>query len=111
MLAFTAAAVLALLAAATVALFVFREELFGIDAPIRAAAAVALLLSRYCNQRDIVLGTVTAGRGAAELERLVGFFVNTLVLRVERLEDNLARVHLMRRLAVQRDAIQDCCWR
>ncbi|MGH3857483.1 MAG: amino acid adenylation domain-containing protein, partial [Pseudonocardiaceae bacterium] len=44
-------------------------------------AAVQLLLSRYCNQRDIAVGTVTSGRDRAELEKLVGFFVNTVVLR------------------------------
>jgi amino acid adenylation domain-containing protein/non-ribosomal peptide synthase protein (TIGR01720 family) len=45
------------------------------------SAAVQVLLSRYCNQRDIAVGTVTAGRAGAELESLVGFFVNTIVLR------------------------------
>ncbi|MGH3670026.1 MAG: amino acid adenylation domain-containing protein, partial [Pseudonocardiaceae bacterium] len=44
-------------------------------------AAVQLLLSRYCNQRDIAVGTATTGRESAELEELVGFFVNTVVLR------------------------------
>jgi amino acid adenylation domain-containing protein/non-ribosomal peptide synthase protein (TIGR01720 family) len=44
-------------------------------------AAVQLLLSRYCHQRDIAVGTVTAGREAAELEKVVGFFANTVVLR------------------------------
>jgi non-ribosomal peptide synthetase component F len=44
-------------------------------------AAVQLLLSRYTNQRDIAVGTVTSGRNRAELEKLVGFFVNILVLR------------------------------
>ncbi|MGH3933408.1 MAG: amino acid adenylation domain-containing protein, partial [Pseudonocardiaceae bacterium] len=44
-------------------------------------AAVQLLLSRYCAQRDIAVGTVTSGREATELEKLVGFFVNTVVLR------------------------------
>nr|QEO73559.1 condensation domain-containing protein [uncultured bacterium] len=44
-------------------------------------AAVQILLARYAGQRDIAVGTVTSGRGRAELERLVGFFVNTLVLR------------------------------
>ncbi|HKR49071.1 MAG TPA: amino acid adenylation domain-containing protein, partial [Pseudonocardiaceae bacterium] len=44
-------------------------------------AAVQLLLSRYSNQRDIAVGTVTSGRDRAELEHLVGFFVNTVVLR------------------------------
>lgn len=45
--------VLALLAGATVTLFVFREELFGIDAPIRAAAAIALLLIGFGLARDL----------------------------------------------------------
>src|SRR5262249_3925026 len=44
-------------------------------------AAFQTLLSRYCDQRDIAVGTVTAGRASAELERVVGFFVNTVVLR------------------------------
>ncbi|MGH3754837.1 MAG: amino acid adenylation domain-containing protein, partial [Pseudonocardiaceae bacterium] len=44
-------------------------------------AAVAVLLSRYGNQRDIAIGTATSGRGRAELDNLVGFFVNTVVLR------------------------------
>jgi non-ribosomal peptide synthetase component F len=44
-------------------------------------AAVQVLLSRYCGQRDVALGTVTSGRNRTELEQLAGFFVNTLVLR------------------------------
>jgi amino acid adenylation domain-containing protein/non-ribosomal peptide synthase protein (TIGR01720 family) len=44
-------------------------------------AAVQLLLSRYANQRDVAVGTVTSGRGRPELERLAGFLVNTVVLR------------------------------
>ncbi len=44
-------------------------------------AAVQVLLSRYANQRDVAVGTVTSGRHRAELENLVGFFVNTVVLR------------------------------
>src|SRR5262249_17209379 len=44
-------------------------------------AAYQILLSRWTGQADIPVGTVTAGRDHADLERLVGFFVNTLVLR------------------------------
>ncbi|MGH3901348.1 MAG: amino acid adenylation domain-containing protein [Pseudonocardiaceae bacterium] len=44
-------------------------------------AAVQVLLSRYANQRDVAVGTVTSGRHRVELENLVGFFVNTVVLR------------------------------
>ncbi|GLZ39063.1 non-ribosomal peptide synthase/polyketide synthase [Actinokineospora sp. NBRC 105648] len=44
-------------------------------------AACQLLVSRYSGQDDVALGTVTAGRGRPELNRVVGFFVNTVVLR------------------------------
>jgi amino acid adenylation domain-containing protein len=40
-----------------------------------------LLLSKYSNQDDIVIGTPIAGRNKKELENLVGFFVNNLVIR------------------------------
>jgi amino acid adenylation domain-containing protein len=43
----------------------------------------ALLLSRYANSTDIVMGTPVANRLQSELESMVGFFVNTLVLRTE----------------------------
>ncbi|AJQ94155.1 non-ribosomal peptide synthetase [Gynuella sunshinyii] len=43
--------------------------------------ALAMLLSRYSNQTDLVIGTVVSNRLQAELEPLVGFFVNTLALR------------------------------
>jgi amino acid adenylation domain-containing protein len=44
-------------------------------------AAFKLLLHRYCNQEDIVVGTPIRGRGQPEVEDVIGFFVNTLVLR------------------------------
>ncbi|HEX5601037.1 MAG TPA: condensation domain-containing protein, partial [Pyrinomonadaceae bacterium] len=44
-------------------------------------AAFQLLLSRYSNQDDVVVGCDTAGRNRAELEGLIGFFVNTLAMR------------------------------
>ncbi|MGB7600371.1 MAG: condensation domain-containing protein [Candidatus Sulfotelmatobacter sp.] len=48
-------------------------------------AAFKVLLSRYAQQHDIVVGIPVAGRNRVETEGLIGFFVNTLVLR-----DNLA---------------------
>ncbi|GJG89255.1 hypothetical protein tb265_44360 [Gemmatimonadetes bacterium T265] len=45
-------------------------------------AAFVALLHRYTGQGDFAVGSVTAGRGRAELERVVGLFVNTLALRV-----------------------------
>ena len=44
-------------------------------------SAFSLLLSRYANSHDIVIGTPIANRGQKELEDVVGCFVNTLVLR------------------------------
>jgi hypothetical protein len=46
-------------------------------------AALALLLSRYSGQENVLIGTVIAGRHRLELEKLIGFFVNTLVMRVD----------------------------
>ncbi|WP_405655597.1 non-ribosomal peptide synthase/polyketide synthase [Streptomyces sp. RK9] len=43
--------------------------------------ACQVLLARWTGQRDIAVGTVTAGRERAELHDVVGMFVNTLVLR------------------------------
>jgi non-ribosomal peptide synthetase component F len=44
-------------------------------------AAVAAVLAGYSGQRDLAVGTASAGRVTRELERLVGFMTNTLVLR------------------------------
>jgi tyrocidine synthetase-3 len=45
-------------------------------------AVVGVLLSKYCRQEDIVVGTVSEGRRQAELEPVIGMFVNTLALRL-----------------------------
>ena len=44
-------------------------------------AAFSVLLHRYTQQEDIVVGSPIAGRNHSETEKLIGFFVNTLVLR------------------------------
>jgi len=46
-------------------------------------AGWAILLSRFSGQDDLVVGTPTANRGHAEIEKLIGFFVNTLPLRLD----------------------------
>lgn len=43
--------------------------------------AFQVLLHRYSNQNDIVVGSPIAGRNRSEIEGLIGFFVNTLVFR------------------------------
>ncbi|KGJ86782.1 non-ribosomal peptide synthetase [Colwellia psychrerythraea] len=44
-------------------------------------AAFAVLLARYSNETDIVMGTSIANREQPEVAGLIGFFVNNLVLR------------------------------
>lgn len=44
-------------------------------------AAFNVLLAKLSGQQDIVVGTVSAGRGHADLKQIVGVFVNTLALR------------------------------
>jgi thioesterase domain-containing protein len=44
-------------------------------------AAFKLLLYRYTQQYDVLVGVPVAGRNRVETEGLMGFFVNTLVLR------------------------------
>ncbi|MEW6234626.1 MAG: amino acid adenylation domain-containing protein [Candidatus Omnitrophota bacterium] len=47
------------------------------------AAWLNILLFRYTNQEDIIIGVPEAGRDHPDLENVVGFFVNTLALRNE----------------------------
>jgi len=44
-------------------------------------AVCYVFLSRLSGREDIVIGTVTAGRGHVDLENIIGVFVNTLALR------------------------------
>jgi amino acid adenylation domain-containing protein len=46
-------------------------------------AAYQILLSRFCGQTDICVGTPVANRNHDDLETLIGFFVNTLVIRTQ----------------------------
>ncbi|OTA15699.1 PvdJ [Xenorhabdus vietnamensis] len=54
-----------------VTLFMFLETAF------------AVLLSRYSNEKDILVGTALAGRTHHDIEPLIGFFVNSLVIRTD----------------------------
>ncbi|MFZ1289538.1 MAG: amino acid adenylation domain-containing protein [Melioribacteraceae bacterium] len=46
-------------------------------------AVFQLLLSKYTNMNDIVVGTPIAGRNNLQFENLVGFFVNNLAIRTK----------------------------
>ncbi|MBD2201839.1 amino acid adenylation domain-containing protein [Calothrix sp. FACHB-1219] len=45
--------------------------------------AFKILLYRYSQQEDIIIGTAIANRNLTQIEKLIGFFVNTLVLRTD----------------------------
>lgn len=46
-------------------------------------SAVKMLLSRYSNQTDIIIGTPIAGRSHPDLESQVGLYLNTLAIRTQ----------------------------
>jgi amino acid adenylation domain-containing protein/thioester reductase-like protein len=53
----------------------------GVSLFMTLLAAFKVLLHRYTQQDDILVGTPIANRNRSEIEGLIGFFVNTLVLR------------------------------
>jgi len=55
----------------------------GVTPFITLLAAFNVLLFRYTNESDLVVGTPVANRSRVELEPLIGFFVNTLPLRAQ----------------------------
>ena len=60
-------------------------------------AGFAALLSRYCGQQDIPIGSVTAGRKHPDTQALLGYFINTIVLRID-LSANPAFTELVSRV-------------
>ena len=59
--------------------------------------ALNILLYRYTNQEDILIGSPIANRNRAELEGMLGLFVNTLVLR-NNLQGNPSFCELLHRV-------------
>ncbi|MEU7861241.1 non-ribosomal peptide synthase/polyketide synthase [Nonomuraea sp. NPDC049141] len=45
--------------------------------------ALTVLLGRYAEEEDVVIGTPIANRGRSETESLIGCFINTLALRLD----------------------------
>ncbi|HEY9799815.1 MAG TPA: amino acid adenylation domain-containing protein [Leptolyngbyaceae cyanobacterium] len=64
---------------------------------ITLLTAFKVLLYRYTQQTDILIGTTIAGRNREEIEKLIGFFVNTIVLRTH-LDDRPTFRELLRRV-------------
>jgi amino acid adenylation domain-containing protein len=72
-----------------------REE--GVTLFMVLLAGFSVLLHRYANQDDIIVGTPVANRSYLDTEQLIGFFVNTVALRCNlrgrpRFRDLLGRV-------------------
>ncbi|MBD2483967.1 non-ribosomal peptide synthetase [Planktothrix sp. FACHB-1365] len=59
--------------------------------------AFKVLLYRYTNQPDIVVGSTVANRQNPQLQGILGFFVNTLVLRTD-LSDNPTFLELLQQV-------------
>ena len=53
----------------------------GVTLFMTLLAAFDVLLGRYTNQKDIVVGSPSASRSRPEFNPMIGFFVNNLVLR------------------------------
>ncbi len=72
---------MALSPALTLELAIFSRR-HGATLFMTLLSAFQALLSRFCGQREVAVGTPIAGRNRFETEGLIGCFVNTLVLRV-----------------------------
>ncbi|MDF5732675.1 MAG: AMP-binding protein, partial [Rhizonema sp. PD38] len=55
----------------------------GVTLYMTLLAAFQVLLYRYTNQEDLLVGSPTTGRSQADLAELVGYFVNPVVLRAD----------------------------
>ncbi|MEO5561986.1 MAG: amino acid adenylation domain-containing protein, partial [Chitinophagaceae bacterium] len=67
-------------------------------------AALNVLFYRYTSSRDLVVGTVTAGRNSSGLESIVGLFINTLAIRTAIDPDDLFEKFLHRQSKVLDEA-------
>lgn len=76
---------------------------------ITLMAAFNVLLFRYTDQEDILIGTPAANRNDEELEGLIGCFVNPVVLRTDLSGDPSFRRLLdrVRRVVLEADSHQD----
>ncbi|MBR8838778.1 MAG: amino acid adenylation domain-containing protein [Stigonema ocellatum SAG 48.90 = DSM 106950] len=79
----------------------------GVTLFILLLTAFKILLYRYTNQSDIVVGTPVANRQQSQIQEMIGFFVNTLVLRTD-LSDNPTFLQLLKQVRVVALEAYDC---
>lgn len=63
-------------------------------------AIVNVLLYRYTNQNDIIIGSPVGGRTHSDLENQIGFYTNTLALRSQ-FKENDSYLELLKKLKKQ----------
>jgi amino acid adenylation domain-containing protein len=73
-------------------------------------AALSLTLCRWTGKKDMVIGTVVAGRNRREFENLLGCFMNFLPLRVrlQGIKSSSDLLREIRRVVLEGQAHQDC---
>jgi amino acid adenylation domain-containing protein len=76
----------------------------GVTLFMTVLAAFTILLRRYSQQEDLVVGVPMAGRGSPETHDLIGFFNNTLPLRANLAGDPTFREMVRRIRQVSMDA-------
>jgi amino acid adenylation domain-containing protein len=81
-----------------------RSRETGVTLYMFLLGAFSVLLAKYANQTDIVVGSSNGTRTRTELEQIIGFFVNTQVLRVDLSGDPTLREAVARASAVCLDA-------
>jgi amino acid adenylation domain-containing protein len=69
----------------------------GVTLFMTLLTAFKILLYRYTDQTDILVGSPIANRSKAQIEQLIGFFVNVLVLRTD-LSGDLSFLDLLERV-------------
>ncbi|MGH2510513.1 MAG: condensation domain-containing protein, partial [Ktedonobacteraceae bacterium] len=69
----------------------------GVTPFMTLLTGLQILLYRYTQQEDLLIGTPIAGRTQPEVEQLFGCFLNTLVLRIQ-LDGDMAAEALLQRV-------------
>jgi amino acid adenylation domain-containing protein/FkbH-like protein len=72
--------------------------------------ALAITLEKWAHQRDIVIGTVVAGRNRREMENVIGCFMNFLPIRTKIVGDETGQEILakVKTMVLEAQAHQDC---
>lgn len=60
-----------------------KSKEWGCSVFMLGLTAYNIVLSRYCNQTDMLIGTDVANRNNLQITPLIGFFINQLVLRCQ----------------------------